>query len=94
MHLLGGMVAALSINYALDLFQKNKTIVISNLLLKWSMITAMVMAVAVLWEFYEFISDYFYGTIHQPTLFDTIKDLFDGMLGAIITCLLFIRNKK
>ena len=94
MHILGGMVAALSINYALQLLQKQKTVVISNLLIKWIFIITAVIAVAVLWEFYEFTSDYFFGTIHQPTLNDTMKDLFNGMVGAVITCLLFIRNRK
>lgn len=94
MHILGGVAATLSINYALRLLEKHKKIIISNLLVKWIFITVAVTAVAVLWEFYEFTSDLFFGTQHQPTLFDTMKDLFNGISGAIIACLLFIRNKK
>lgn len=94
MHILGGTVAVLSINYALQLLQKQKTVIISNLLIKWIFLIAMAALIAVLWEFYEFTADYFFGTLHQPTLFDTIKDLFNGLAGAILTCLLFVRNKK
>jgi len=94
MHILGGISAALSIAYTLQLLQKHKSLIISNLLIKWIIVIVSVMAVAVLWEFYEFSSDYFFGTIHQPTLTDTMKDLFNGLIGALITCLIFIRNKK
>ena len=45
---------------------------------------AMVAMMAVLWEFYEALTDRFFGTRAQLGLFDTMKDLFDGMLGGVM----------
>ena len=44
---------------------------------------------AVLWEFYENIGDHFLGTHMVLGLFDTLKDLFDGLLGALVLSLLY-----
>lgn len=39
---------------------------------------------AVFWEFYENTADFFLHTHMVLGLFDTIKDLFDGILGALV----------
>ena len=39
---------------------------------------------AVVWEFLEFLSDYFLGTHHNLGVTDTISDLFFGLLGATV----------
>lgn len=39
---------------------------------------------AVVWEFYEFLSDYFIGTQLQHGVADTCLDLFFGMLGSFV----------
>ncbi len=39
---------------------------------------------AVLWEFAEFLMDRRFGTHSQPSLEDTLLDLFMGMLGGIV----------
>ena len=39
---------------------------------------------AVVWEFLEFLSDYFLATHHNLGVTDTISDLFFGLLGATV----------
>jgi len=48
------------------------------------MVISLVMTGAVCWEFYEWASDIFLGTHLQPSLNDTVKDLFLGLSGAVL----------
>jgi hypothetical protein len=41
-------------------------------------------AVALLWEFGEFLSDALLGTRIQRSIGNTMRDLFNGMLGALV----------
>jgi len=43
----------------------------------------------VLWEFYENLSDFFLGTQHVFGLNDTLKDLFLGLLGALVLSMFY-----
>ena len=47
----------------------------------------------VLWEFYENIVDYFLGTNMVLGLEDTLKDMFLGLLGAVVLAL-FQRRRQ
>ena len=38
----------------------------------------------ILWEFYENLSDFFFGTHMVRGLEDTIRDMFVGLLGALV----------
>ena len=44
---------------------------------------------AIFWEFYENILDFFLHTHMVLGLFDTIKDLFDGIIGALVLSLFY-----
>ena len=46
----------------------------------------------VLWEFYENIVDYFAGTHMVLGLTDTLKDMFLGLLGALILSVFYRRR--
>ena len=46
----------------------------------------------VLWEFYENIVDYFLGTNMVLGLEDTLKDMFLGLLGALVLSILYRRR--
>ena len=46
----------------------------------------------VLWEFYENIVDYFLGTHMVLGLTDTLKDMFLGLLGALVLSVLYRRR--
>src|SRR5215213_1995120 len=46
----------------------------------------------ILWEFYENIFDYFFGTHMVRGVTDTVVDLFVGLLGALVVSLLYRRR--
>ena len=94
LHLLGGLSIAYSASYALRLIEARGLIVIKNLFIRAFIVVGAVAIAAVLWEFYEFLSDHFFGTLTQPSKADTMKDLFMGMLGGLLFCLNFIGQKK
>lgn len=103
-HFLGGLSIAFSVHYALSLIEKKRWITIQKNILRCGIIFSVVMAIAVWWEFYEFLYDYFVDTasysylfVMQPSITDTIKDLYMGMFGATIFCigiLYKVNNKK
>lgn len=97
-HFLGGMAIAYSANYGLSLLEKRNWITIKKPILRCAIILGIVMTIAVWWEFYEFIYDYFLHPVYimQPSVFDTMKDLYMGMFGAIVYCIgiLYRADKK
>ena len=48
----------------------------------------------VLWEFYENIVDYFFGTHMVLGLGDTLKDMYLGLLGAVVLALFQRRRQE
>lgn len=44
---------------------------------------------AILWEFAEYLSDYFLRTHHVFGLNDTLKDMFFGLLGALVLSMFY-----
>ncbi|HUG34578.1 MAG TPA: hypothetical protein VMJ90_07400, partial [Anaerolineales bacterium] len=46
----------------------------------------------ILWEFYENIFDYLFGTNMVRGLDDTIMDMFIGLMGALVLSLLYRRR--
>ncbi len=79
MHFLGGISIALSTFFALQ-----KTAPLPRWTTVLLMIT-MTALIAVGWEWLEFLLDYYFHSHHQISQFDTMKDLFMGILGAILT---------
>ena len=47
----------------------------------------------ILWEFFEYISDFFFHTNMILGLEDTLKDMFFGLLGSLILLLLIPKNQ-
>lgn len=94
-HFLGGLAIAYAAYSVLSLLEKRNWITIQKNILRAGIVLTTVMAIAVLWEFYEFLYDYFvdassYLFIMQPSVADTIKDLYMGMFGAIIFCIIIL----
>jgi len=48
----------------------------------------------ILWEFYENIFDFFFGTQMVRGLEDTIMDLFIGLLGALVLSMFYRRRSS
>ena len=80
MHLLGGAgIASLTIAI---LSYKNKKI-------NYKKIVLSIIVVALLWEFYEYISDLIYLGYWNGNWKDTISDIFNGLVGASISYLIY-----
>jgi len=84
LHFFGGTSIAFSAGYLMNILSGSKKLVIKNDLIKFFIVLTVVSLAAVLWEFYEFVSDILYPAIRQPTVADTIKDLVMGLLGGAV----------
>lgn len=84
MHFIGG--ASIAVSTALlwrYKYDNQKTTVISrSFIFFW--IIGIVSFTAIVWEFYEFTSDYFFHTEWQIGATDTTGDLFFGLLGGCV----------
>ena len=85
-HFLGGIAIAYVAHSILSLLEKKRWITIQKNILRACIVLAVVMTIAVWWEFYEFLYDYFLNPTYtmQPSVADTMKDLYMGMFGAIV----------
>lgn len=94
-HLIGGMSMAGSSLVALGLVERLGWVKINRAIVAFFLVVALVISAAVIWEFYEFWHDYFYGTHFQPSNADTMKDLFMGTVGGVAWYLgHFIRKRS
>ncbi len=96
MHVLGGFAIAYMFVVMIDAYKMSWWKQIPSL---WRIIfiAGFVMLFGVAWEWYEFLSDIFYHTNHQPSLTDTVYDLLFDLTGALIFCsakLRSFRNRK
>ncbi len=89
-HFLGGM----AITYFYRVAIRNSQDFLGNIPLPIQILLAFTATVttAVFWEFYENIMDYFLYTHMVLGLFDTLKDLFDGIMGALVLSLFYERR--
>lgn len=86
MHLLGGVTMAMTGLSLLTIAEDQKWLLLKKnpVFLRILLVVFFVALMAVLWEFHEFLMDHFLGTHMQPSTFDTMKDLFLGLFGALI----------
>ncbi len=83
-HLLGGLSFAVVGYFVLEIFKKLKWIITTNKVVDFFIILFFVMSVSVFWEFREFLSDKYLFTHSQISVADTVKDMFMGMVGAVL----------
>lgn len=93
MHVLGGVAIAMGVWHVGVALQKKKYWTVRSRGLFVACIVAATLSVAVFWEWYEFIVDSFGVVDFQGTLADTMKDLFCGGIGGIITALSLTKEK-
>lgn len=81
MHFIGGA----SIAYAsiLVLRKVRREVVIKDRFFEVLIVLGFVCIVAVVWEFYEFLIDYFFSLNWQLSLEDTMADFFFGLTGGL-----------
>lgn len=94
LHLLGGLSIAASVSYLLRWLEANGRVIIRQRFYQAFLIVAMVTLAAVLWEWYEFLHDHFFGSRYQPSKADTMKDLAIGMLGGALYCVSLLKKKS
>lgn len=95
MHTFGGAAIGVSGTLLIRLWQEKKWLDRVPRFIRIIAVIGMVACMAVAWELAEFLSDFFFHTIMQPSLQDTMGDLFFGMLGGSITAVMFAyRGKK
>jgi hypothetical protein len=90
MHFSGGAVLVITFFPLLTYFEKRGNLKLGRIW-KFIFVISLVVLVAVLWEFYEFVICYFCGCNWQPSVADTIADLALGMFGGLIVTLIFSR---
>ena len=84
MHLIGGVFLGLYVRGLLSLAVSKEWCPDPGKVITLVLIISSVATGAVCWEFYEWVSDAVFGTYLQPTVTDTVKDLFMGMMGATL----------
>ncbi|MEK6898044.1 MAG: hypothetical protein AABX28_01655 [Nanoarchaeota archaeon] len=92
MHFLGGISAGYSFFLVLSYFESEYSLKL-NRFFTILFVTSLVAFIAVLWEFYEFAVDYFFGTNWQASLGDTMLDLLLGIVGGLFIVLFLIFKK-
>ena len=83
-HFIGGFVIAYSFVLILNFWKEKNLIKINNKLIYILFIVALVSLIAVFWEFWEYVMDYFFNYQCQFGLWDTMLDLFLGILGGFV----------
>jgi len=89
MHFFGGLSIAFTSVLFLNFFDEKNLLKIRDPFIFIFVVSSFVVLVAVLWEFYEFFLQYFFGIIHQLGLEDTLLDLATGLGGGIVGGIVF-----
>lgn len=85
MHFSGGIALGMLVAGTLSLAVRKHWCPWPGRLIEAILITSLVGTGAVVWEFYEWASDHYLGTLLQLTLDDTIKDLALGLAGGMVS---------
>lgn len=91
MHLLGGFSAGYFFIFSLSYFRREKNMKF-NKFFAVLFVISLVLFIAVMWEFLEFSLEIVTGFNFQGTLQDTMGDLFMGIIGGIVSTIVFSVN--
>ena len=92
MHVLGGVFIAYSFSLAVTYFQERKILSELNVLTRSVFLFALTSAATVIWEFGEFTLDFFFDTVAQASLEDTMLDMFLGLVGGTALIVFLVRG--
>ena len=92
MHVLGGVFIVYSFSLAVTYFQERRILSELNVLSRSVFLFTLTSTAAVIWEFGEFIIDFFFSTNAQASVEDTILDLFLGLLGGAALIVFLARH--
>lgn len=91
MHVLGGLFIGCTYFFVLSYFESRKYLRL-NKFFKFLFVVSLVAFTAIFWEFYEFVLALFTSISTQPSLEDTLFDLFLGVVGSFFA--LFVLGFK
>ena len=83
MHFIGGVAIGRSYFLLLKLVQKKGYLGNTHTFIFFIFVISLVGLTIVAWEFLEFSSDYLFNTNAQPSLDNTIQDMFLGLIGGL-----------
>jgi len=83
MHILGGVFIAYSFSLTVTYFQERKILSEMNVFSRSVFLFGLTSSAVVIWEFGEFTLDFFFDTVAQAGLEDTMLDMFLGLLGGM-----------
>ncbi len=89
MHFFGGMAIAYMFVLIFNFLKEKKLLKINSKLIYLILILSSVILIAVLWEFYEYLMNYFFNLNIVQTLEDTILDLLMGLFGGLVVGLIW-----
>lgn len=92
MHLLGGAAIAYFFHVSLVYFDELGFVRIGDRTVELIMVFGLVATSTVIWEFAEFLADFFFHVGAQRSLENTMKDQFNGLVGGIAYIGIFSRG--
>lgn len=84
MHLLGGLAIAYFFHVVVAYGDRLGWVRVGGRTAEMIMVFGLVALAAVVWEFAEFLSDYFFRLGAQPSVANTMKDQFMGLAGGAV----------
>lgn len=93
MHFLGGLSIGISAYYFL-VHSQLKNLAFNATLFEILTIISITALAAVSWETLEYNLDQIFGTVMQPSIRDTMKDLAFGLIGGTLASLLIFNKNK
>lgn len=95
MHFLGGVTLGLTFSTLLFLLQKKNYLGNAHPIVLFFLVIGLAAFAGVVWEFLEFAGGALFSFLgQQPSVADTMKDLFLDLAGAVVGFLIFQRRKK
>jgi hypothetical protein len=82
MHILGGVFITYSFSLTISYFQERKILSEMNIFTRSVFLFGLTSSAVVIWEFGEFTLDFFFDTVAQAGLEDTMLDMFLGLVGG------------
>lgn len=84
MHLFGGAAIAYFFHVVLAYGDRLGWVRVGSKAAEMIMVIGLVAVATVVWEFAEFLSDYFFRLGAQPSVANTMKDQFMGLVGGAV----------
>jgi len=92
MHILGGVFITYSFSLAVTYLQERNILSEMNVFSRSVFLFGLTSSAVVIWEFGEFTLDFFFDTVAQAGLEDTMLDMFLGLAGGTALIVFLVRG--